>query len=235
MNYKELGDRCLEALGEYDNRVAASATTSRRAPSVILQRLKFAYIRLRGRVIQRAPRLFTLSQSFEYTSGARSINLDTVPSPSLKNARIFAVFIEHSNEHLTPVEKMTSTMFEHYEMGGGFIGLGVQHAYYILGDQMFLVPLPHTAVPMRVHYIPELNLDSVVAESDGTGTWTSLEPDEFPEEHHEIIALEAALSMMREGQAVSGVREERDELLRDLYIWATQDRAPGRRQVSEIY
>lgn len=230
MNFQELRNRCLEALGQYDNQAAASSASARQSNDTILARLKLAYDALRQKAIERNAALFEEEQTFTYTAGARYVDLSAVPSPSLLHARILELGPSYPNGSHLPYDAVGRDEYEAWLREGHMPGRSVG-AYFIRREKLYLLPTPGAAVELRCVYIPELDLSAIT-----TSNWASNTPTLFPAAHHEVIALEAAMTFAAEpGQpATPGLSELHALRLQSFLIWATQGRAPGRRRIQEL-
>ena len=142
MFFDEMRDRCVEALGEYDNQDVAGSTAARHGNAVILRRLKSKYLELLKRGRQRNPRYFMSEVHFTYTASARSVSLTTIAAPTvLRHAEFQGMFTVGENGLMTELGELSSEEFFEYNMTGNWPPslTGLMH-YFLLGDDLYLLP-----------------------------------------------------------------------------------------------
>lgn len=231
MNYSEIRDETIRYLGEYHNQAVASSSFSSYTDTTVLERIKRCYKRVRREAVKRGPEHFTKLQSFTYAAEAEYIDLSTVPTTSMKFAQILELQ-EYTNANVPSAMKALQRLeFEKYINRGSIAGvIDSQWCYYVEGFQLYLIPRPASARTIRAKYIQELDLAAVT-----TSNWTSNSPAELPDEHHDLIAIEAAASFfMERGGIPPDLRDERNRQTQALIEWAADDRDPSTRRVVEV-
>lgn len=232
MYFDELRDVVVERMAELDNRVAATDGNASRGNELILTRMKSSYRRLHGLVRRENPARVAKLQSFTYTADAEYIDLSSVPSPSLKHADILGLYDMRDPTAPIPLDQVTDTEFDAWLATGRLSGRRVgQYGYFVDGTtRLFLLPTPSEAVTVRARYATAPDLSALT-----TSTWAATAPDELPDEHHELIGLETAISFLSETMdPPSSLIKERDSALQAFLEWASGDRMMGKRRIIEV-
>lgn len=227
-SFQELRDRTVESLGEYRDQAVETPGGATFSDEVVLRRLKMAYRRIREQVRRRAPGRFAQIVTFSYPADAESMDLATV-SPSLVDANFLALGLEdNATAGFYPIQFMGPREVEALSIGSSMFPGGA-YGFYTVGNRLFLQPRPTQERSLRATAVLDPDLSAIT-----TSTWGADTPPGLPAAHHEIVAVEAALSFARQGDPPRGLREERDELLQSLYIWATSSRT-ALRNIQEVY
>lgn len=223
MTWEELRDRVVAALGEFDQAAPATSTSATFNNSVIYQRLTESYRLLVSKAARLAPAKFTSRQTFTYAANSESISLAAATNPSLRHRKVIRLEDYTDADLPLTIRQATERQWRRWLDEGDYGDC--HYLAYFEGDLFHLAPKPTSALTIRAAYIP-----LIAAINAGTADVDT--PDLFPEEHHAVIAINAAVSLQPHG-APASLLEERARMERELFSAISESRQGGARYVHE--
>lgn len=234
----KLRDTVVRAMAQYINRAAADYSAAQLDDTTIYAQLTFEYRRLVDEVAQRQPRLVATTLDFTYSANATREDVTDVPttvSASLRNRTILDV----ARVNGTDVWPLRALQHDEYrrllEQQGNQSAVVVDGwaAYYVEGPYMHVLPVPTENLTLRVTYVPEVS--DLTAPVDGAGGDINNSPTLLPSEHHELIALQAALALIAETHEPTKALLQRQSLAYSSFInWAAGAARGGPRRVRSV-
>jgi hypothetical protein len=226
-----LRNRLVMALGEFDSTtVAADGSATFDDVTVIYPRLAEKYRFLYRKALKNKPDRFVATQTFDYTANAESVNIDTLPTTSMRWRQLVRLENYENTTYPRIIRKLTEAQWRAFIADGSTAAPGTagrwDAAYYLAGGLLYLAPKPAAALTLRAHYLP-------IVDTIDTGDPGNDSPLLFPEEHHEVIALEAAISLSLSPS--QGLLMEHARMYEEFMAWTTERDEVGTRYVHDVY
>lgn len=228
-SFEELRNITIERLGEYHQQSYAPESNATYGDALILRRLKDKYRNLYRDATKRNALLFSSTEEDTVAAGAESTSLASWNSIDLTTRPIERIE-ELSGGNYYELNRMTAPEYSAYQRSKlSPPAMQPKGHAYLEGGRLYLLPKRNVAATIRLTFVPVLSLTAIT-----TTTWATDYPSEFPEEHHELIALATAMSLLGEGSMVPpGLREEYLDRKADFFEWLSNPHGAGTRRVHE--
>lgn len=194
---------------------SASDDTGDPKNAVIIAMLEYERRRLYARFSAMFPARFTTSTTLTYTANATSVTLPT----AAQKRQLVSVFAYEDT-----IENAWALSVRNIQELPNMPTVGPVNVYAVEGNNLYLRPIPGSAVTLSVVYVPVLT-------DMASG---SAEPSEWPADHHMVLGTLAAYSIARrngdpEARGLKDMADEAVELLQDTLRAMVDDDAWVRR------
>lgn len=233
MTFGEMRTRGIERMAEYHAGAAEVSTASSINGQTWYNRMASVMRDMHGLIQRRDPSKLITTANVTYPASTESVSL----SVALTNRPIHTVERRVNTStpaNYDPLRELDLEQMENALKYGELPQLDEDapwsnYGYYIEGGvTMYVVPVPASALTLRVRYTAGL-----VTPTDGADDASN--PVFIPEEHHELIALETALRFLREtGNNARALEDEKRESWAAFVEWATSSPKTGTRSVRHV-
>jgi hypothetical protein len=228
MTWGEMRTRVVERLGEYTAGLAEAAGNTSVAESVLYSRLTASYRRMIDVLAAKNPIKVTSLQTVAYAASTESVALPA----GLQFRPIFGIERLLSSGDYEPLEGMeqyqderSRAPFTSFPLSTSYGWMGSTYGYKIENTLLYILPKPTEALTLRVKYCAAV---ATLTVADAAAS-----PSFIPVEHQEVLALDAAMSLLREVGGNETLERELMLLWKQFTDWATRDPKRGPRFVLE--
>lgn len=223
----DLRDRVVEALGEFDDQAAAGTVGATYADALIYKRMGEKYAQLVTKASRKDPTKFASVQAFTYTADAEYVDAEALPPESLRWRRIIRLEDRTRSDYPVVIKAMSEREWRGTIDPFATFVSPADRVYFLQGERLHLWPKPVSALSLVAVYVPATERPTTDDSAD--------EPLLLPDEYHELIALEAAISFRGAfGDVTQELLLERQELHKDFMAWASGSLEAGPRYVHEV-
>ena len=226
MLWGEIRDRVVERLAEYQAGAAEASGNGTFATATLYKRISTAYRRMLRHLARTAPnKVSKLSDTFTYASASESI---TMPD-QLRYRDIFS--LERAvGSSWEPIENVTDWQEQQSRINSTWVTAvdvptRTSYGYREEMDRLYVVPAPQESLTLRARFFGPVT------------TLTEANKDDTPiviqEEHHDLLALLAARSLMGETRSNEELEKEFRDGWEDFNAWCTGSPKRGPRFIHE--
>lgn len=217
MKWSEIATRVIERMAEYRAGAAETPSLATIEPTTLYNRLTTTFQQLCGDIAKQDPKKIASLLTVAYPANTESVQF-TAGNAALKWRPIFSVEMLNSTVGLyEPLDNITDWQdrrSREWDYDGGNFPAYNRYAYRIERDLIYVQPQPPQDLTLRVRYQP--SIATLTSGSDGNNV-----PDFIPEEHHDLIALKAAMSFLREAPRNDNLERELADLDSKFQTWCT--------------
>lgn len=227
--WQALRDRVVSYMGEFDDQAPVADAGARVDNDTILEELLASYVELFSRAAERGPSKFVRLQTITWTGSSKTFTLSSA-STSLEHAKVRSIYDQTDGaDEPIPVRLVERASYDRWLRDGHEPG-GEYDEYHVFLESQYayIFPIPTSDLTLEVAYILPPS-DAIT-----TSNWDSTSPDRFPSEHHNLVALDAAVSLLQDMDMVPVSLERRHaRKMQDFLEWAARSRVAGPRHVGD--